>query len=76
MTIIKEIVDCMLDENLLLDWAHKELVEIQTFAKRILGKVPNFELFLSLQSFMKKCTKLVSSVKFVDGFDFTSERHN
>ena len=66
----------MFDDNLLLDWAHKELVEIQTFAKRIFGKVPNFESLLPLRSFIKKCTKSVPSVKFVDGFDFTLERHN
>ena len=65
----------MFDENL-LDWAHKVLVKIQTFAKRIFGKVPNFELLLPLRSFIKKCKKSVPSVKFVDGFDFGLERYN
>ena len=44
MTITKEIVDCMFDENHMLDWAHKETVELQTFVKQILGKAPNFKL--------------------------------
>ena len=44
MTIIKEIVDCIFDENHMLDWDYTEIVELQTFAKQILGKVPNFEL--------------------------------
>ena len=44
MTIIKEIVACVFDENL-LDWVHKEIAEIQTFAKKVLGKAPNFEYY-------------------------------
>ena len=38
MTIIKEIVDCMFDKSHMLYWADKEIVELQTFAKQILGK--------------------------------------
>ena len=38
----------------MLDWAYKEIVKIQTFAKQILGKVSNFELLRPLQSFIKK----------------------
>ena len=53
MTIIKEIVDCIFDENHMLDWDHTEIVELKTFAKQILGKVPKFEL--------------VPLVEFVDG---------
>ena len=76
MSIIKEIIHCMFDENILLDWAHKENVEVQTFAKQILGKIPNFELLRPLRSFIKKCTKSIPLVEFVDGFDFTLEMHN
>ena len=45
MTIIKEIVACMFDENHMLDWVQKEIAEIQTFAKKVLGKAPNFEYY-------------------------------
>ena len=76
MTIIKEIVDFMFDENLLLDCAHKQIIELQTFAKQILGKITNFELLRPLWNFIKKCTKSVPLVEFVDGFDFTLEIHN
>ena len=76
MPIIKEIVDCIFDENHMLDWDHTEIVEIQTFTKQILGKVPNFELLRPLRGFIKKCTKLVPLAEFVDGFDFVLERHN
>ena len=34
MTIIQEIVDCIFDENHILDWDHTEIVEIQTLAKK------------------------------------------
>ena len=67
MSIIKEIIHCMFDENILLDWAHKENVEVQTFAKQILGKIPNFELLRP---------KSIPLVEFVDGFDFTLEMRN
>ena len=30
MIIIKEIVDCIFDENHMLDWDHPEIVERQT----------------------------------------------
>ena len=75
MAIIKEIVDSIFDENHILDWDHTEIVKLQTFAKQILGKVPNFQLLRPLQGFIKKCTKLVPLVKFVDAFDFVLERH-
>ena len=66
----------MFDQNHMLDGAHKEIFELQTFAKQILGKFPNFGLLRPLRSFIKKCTKSVPLVKFVDGFDFKLERHN
>ena len=73
LTIIKEIVDCMFDENHMLDWAHEEIVELQTFTEQNLGKVPNFGLLRPLRSVIKKCTKSVPLVEFVDCFDFTLE---
>ena len=77
MTIMKKIVDCMFDESHMLDWDHTEIVELQNFAKKILGKVPNIELLCLLQGFIKNCTKLVPLVEFVDGFDFVLlERHS
>ena len=76
MTFIKEVVDYMFDENLLLDWALKEIFELQILAKQILGKEPNFELLRPFRNFIKKCTKSLPLVEFVDGFDFTLEMHN
>ena len=66
----------MFDENHTLDWDHTEIVEPQSFAKKIFGKVPNFELLLPLHGFIKNCTKLVPLVESVDGFDFVLERYN
>ena len=67
MTTIKEIVDCLFDENHMLNCDHTVIVELQTFAKQILVKFPNFELLPPLGGFIKKCTKLVPLVEFVDG---------
>ena len=41
---LKTITNCIFDENHILDWDHTEIVELQTFAKQILGKVSNFKL--------------------------------
>ena len=71
MTIIKQIVDSMFDENHMLDWTHKKLSSC-----KLPGKVPNFELLQPPRSFIKKCTKSVPLVEFAYGFDFTLERHN
>ena len=75
MIIIKEIVDCIFVENHMLDWDHTEIVPLQTFAKQILGKVPNFELLRPLRG-IKNCKKLVPLVEFLDGFGFVLEIHN
>ena len=53
MTVIKETLVWMFDENHMFDWthkeivelldvAHKEIVELQTFSKQILRKYPSF----------------------------------
>ena len=60
----------------MLDWDHTESFELQTFAKQILRKVSNFELLRPLGGLIKKSTKLVPLVEFLDGFDFALERHN
>ena len=60
----------------MLDWDHTEIVELNIFVKHILEKLPNFELLRPLLGFIKKYTKLVPLLKFVDGFDFVLKRHN
>ena len=42
MTVIKETLVWMFDENHMFDWTHKEIVELQTFSKQILRKYPSF----------------------------------
>ena len=71
--IIKQLVDCILDNDRVLDWAHTEVLELHGFAKDILGKVAAFELLRLVRTYIKKCTKLVPQIKFVDKFDFLVE---
>ena len=46
MTIIKKIVDCMFDGNRMLDWARKEIVELQTYANLLVEFVDGFDCTL------------------------------
>ena len=72
--IIKQLIDCILDKNHVLDWAHTEVSELHGFAKEILGKVRTFELLRPVRTYIKKWAKLIPQVKFVDEFDFVVEK--
>ena len=71
---IKRLIDCILYNNHVLDWAHTEVSELHGFAKEILGKVPTFELLRPVRTYIKKWAKLIPQVKFVDEFDFVVEK--
>ena len=73
-TIIKQLIDCILGNNHVLDWAHTEVSELLGFTKEILGKVPTFELLRPVGTYIKKCAKLIPQIKFVDEFDFVLEK--
>ena len=75
-TIRKQIMDCILVNNHVLDWAHTEFSELHGFAKEILGKIPKFELLRPFRTYIKNCntkykfsTKLIPQIKFVNEFD-------
>ena len=72
-TIIKQLIDCILDDGHVLDWPHTEVSELHGFAKEILGKVPTFELLQPVRTYIKKCAKLIPQITFVDEFDFLVE---
>ena len=42
-TIIKQLIDCILGSNHVLNWAHSEDSELHGFTKDIFRKVPTFE---------------------------------
>ena len=69
-TIIKQLIDCILDNNHVLGWAHIGISELHGFAKEILGKVPTFEFLRPVRIYIKKYAKLIPQIKFVDKFDF------
>ena len=69
-TIIKQLTDCILDNNYVLNWTHTGVSELHVFATGSLGKVPTFQLPRSVRTYIKKCTKLIPQIKFVDEFDF------
>ena len=72
-TIIKQLIDCILNNNHVLDWAHTEVLELHGFAKEIIGKVPTFEMLRLIRNYIKKCAKLIPHTKFVDEFDSAVE---
>ena len=69
-TIIKKLIDCILDNGHVLDWAHSEILQLHDFSKEILCKVPTFELLRRVRIFIKKCTRLIPQIAFVHEFDF------
>ena len=71
--IIKQLIDCILDNNHVLDQAHTDVSELHGFAKEILGKVPTFEWLRPVRTYIKKCAKLIPQIKFVDEFGFVVE---
>ena len=44
MTIIKQLIDCILVNNPVFDLVNTKVAEVHRFAKEILGKFPTFEL--------------------------------
>ena len=63
-TIIKQSNDCILDNDHVLDWVHTRVSELHGFAT-----VPTFELLRPVRTYIKKCTKFLPQIKFVDEFD-------
>ena len=72
-TIIKGLIDYILDNGYVPDWAHTEILELHGFSKENICKAPTFELLRPVRTFMKKCTKLIPQIAFVCEFDFLRE---
>ena len=49
-------------------WNYYEILELNSFGKNIDGKMSNFELTKPLRTYVKKCSKLVPVVEFIDRF--------
>ena len=73
MAIVKQLIDCISDNDHVLDWAHTEVSQLYGFGKKIPGKVPTFELLGPVRTYIKKCTKSIPQIKFVDKFNFLVE---
>ena len=70
MNVIKDICDCLLNNELLLEWYHNEVHELKLLGKKLTGKKMDFEILKPLRSYINKCTKKVSPVKFIDEIEF------
>ena len=66
MIIIKEIVDCIFDENHMLDWDHPEIVERQT-CKANLWKSTTLWIITTAARFYKEMHK-VSAIGRICGW--------
>ena len=72
-TIIKQLVDSILDNIMFLIGHILQVSELHGFAKEILGKVSTFELLRPVRTYIKKCAKLIPQIKFLNEFDFVVE---
>ena len=70
MNIVKDVCDSMLVKDILRNWYHNETLELKLIGKKLVGKRLDFDLLKSLRTYIKKCTKAVASVKFIDEIDF------
>ena len=71
MQLVKEIIDSVYSNNKMFVWNHFEIKELRNFGENIIGKVPDFELLKPLGAYIKKLSKVVPVVNFVDQIDFT-----
>ena len=71
MDIVIGVVNCIYNEEHLLDWVHEDVTELKNFSKACIGKIPNFDLLKGLRAYMKKCANVVPSIKFIDEVDFS-----
>ena len=57
MDIFTEIVNCIYDNERMLEWIHEDVVELHNFGKDIVGKIPNFDLLRPLRVLFKEMYK-------------------
>ena len=70
MNIIKDICDSMLTNDILWNWYHNEIQELKLIGKKLVGNKIDFGLLKPLRTYIKKCTKRVVLVQFIDKIDF------
>ena len=74
MSIVKKVTDSIYQRERILTWEHTEVLELCSFEKSIIGIVPDFDSLKPLRTFIKKLSKSVPAVEFIDGFDFSVEK--
>ena len=71
MTIVKDVIDSIYHNERILTWAHNDVTELHGFGKVIIGKIPDFESLKMLRVFIKRHSKLVPLVEFIDELEFS-----
>ena len=55
----------------MLTWTHNDVTELHGFGKYNIGKIPHYESLKMLRAFIKRNSKSVPLVEFIDELDFS-----
>ena len=63
-SVIKTIIDSIINQQPILEWPHKEHREFITLEKNTIGRIPNFESLKPLRVFVNKLARSLPRIKF------------
>ena len=69
MNAIIEICDSVLQKEKIIEWNHTEIHDLKLFGKKIVGYRIDFDNLKPFRTYIKKCTKSVRSLEFIDAVD-------
>ena len=64
LSMVKIVINSIYNKAPILEWPHKENIALRNIEKHIIGKIPNFESLKSIRSYINKCSKNATPVKF------------
>ena len=64
LSILKNIVDCILNEQPLISWEHHENKQLENLGKSITGNISDFALLKPLRVYINRLVKSVLKVSF------------
>ena len=70
INIIMDICDCIRNKELLLEWHHNETEDLRNLGDKLIGRKLDFTNLKPLRTYVRKCTKDIPAVTFIDEIDF------
>lgn len=70
LDMITDLCDSILHNKILPHWYYNDTKELKSIGQKAVGKRIDFELLKPLRTYVKKITKNLPKVKFIDNIDF------